>query len=327
MYEDIVTGTGENVKKSPENPFGHVAVMLKETVDALSVRPDGVYADGTAGGGNHSFELGSRLSPDGMLISVDRDMDAIHECERKLAPLTCKKELIHTTFAELPSILGERGIKLNGIMMDLGVSSHQLDEASRGFSYMQEAPLDMRMDASKGMSAGEVVNTYSESELARIFWEYGEERYSRKIASAIVEARKIKPVQTTLELVEIIRRAMPKKALNEKQHPAKRVFQSLRIEINNELGQIRDVLEDILPHMAKGGRIAVITFHSLEDRIVKTSFARFANPCTCPREFPVCVCGKKPMGKVIGDFAPSKEEIAVNPRSRSARLRVFEMNS
>ncbi len=325
MYGNIVTGADENMKKTPDSGFGHIPVMLRETVDALAVIPDGIYADGTAGGGSHSFELGSRLSTQGTLISVDRDMDAIRECTEKLKPLTCKKELIHTTFATLPSILEERGIKLNGIMMDLGVSSHQLDEASRGFSYMQDAPLDMRMDASSGMSAADVVNTYSESELARIFFEYGEERYSRRIAAAIVEKRAQAPIKTTLELADIIRSAMPRKALNEKQHPAKRVFMAIRIEVNNELGQIRNVLEDILPHMAPKGRIAVITFHSLEDRIVKMAFARFANPCTCPKEFPVCVCGKKPYGKVIGDKAPSKEEIEINPRSRSARLRIFEV--
>lgn len=306
--------------------FSHNPVLLRETIDALAIKPDGIYADGTAGGGGHSYAIGSLLSEKGTLLSIDRDPEAIEACRTKLADLPCHHEMIHSDFASLPAILESREQKLDGVLFDLGVSSHQLDDPERGFSYMADGNLDMRMSAGEGMTAADVVNRYSQAELSRIFTEYGEERYSSRIAAAIVKRRAEKPILTTFDLVSIIRASMPASALKEKQHPAKRVFQAIRIEVNDELGQIGRVLNGILPYMANGGRIAVITFHSLEDRITKNAFRTAANPCTCPKEFPVCICGQKPLGKIIGDYAPSPEEIEKNPRSRSARLRVFERN-
>ena len=307
--------------------FSHVSVLLNETVENLAIKPDGVYADGTAGGGGHSFEIGKRLSPSGTLICTDRDSEAVEACSKRLEALECKKEIIHSEFRALPEILEERNIKLDGLLLDLGVSSHQLDSYERGFSYMHDAPLDMRMNKDDAFTAADLVNTYPEQELARIFFEYGEERWSRQIAKKIVAKRTEKPFETTFELVNTIKSSMPPKALNEAQHPAKRVFQAIRIAVNGELSQVSDVLTDIIPHMNQGGRICVITFHSLEDRIVKTSFATAENPCTCPPDFPVCVCGKKSAGKVITKkpILPSEEEINANPRARSAKLRVFEV--
>ena len=309
------------------NGFSHVSVLLNETVENLAIKPDGIYADGTAGGGGHSFEIGRRLSQNGTLICTDRDSEAVEACKKRLETLECKKEIIHSEFRALPEILKNRGIKLDGLLLDLGVSSHQLDSYERGFSYMHDAPLDMRMNKDDAFTAAELVNTYSEQELARVFFEYGEEKWSRQIARKIVAKRNEKPFETTFELVNTIKSAMPPKALNEAQHPAKRVFQAIRIAVNGELAQISDVLAEIIPHMNHGGRICVITFHSLEDRIVKTAFVTAENPCTCPPDFPVCVCGKKSLGKVITKkpIIPSEEEINANPRSRSAKLRVFEV--
>ncbi len=287
--------------------FSHIPVLLQETVTGLCIKPDGVYVDGTAGGGNHSFAIGSKLSSSGLLICTDRDGDAIAACEKKLKPLACRKEILRSSFNRIPDILAERNLKADGLLVDLGVSSHQLDESSRGFSYMQDGPLDMRMDASGGLSAADLIRESSQRELERIFFEYGEERYSKRIAAAIVERREVSPISTTLELAEMIKRAMPQSAVRkEKQHPAK--------------------LEKVVGHMAPGGRIAVITFHSLEDRIVKNAFRRFEHPCTCPPDFPVCVCGKKPLGRAVGKcILPTKREIEQNPRSRSAKLRIFEV--
>ncbi len=302
--------------------FKHVSIMVQEILEGLNIKPDGVYADGTAGGGGHSLAIGQRLSERGTMICNDRDGDALNACEERLKDLSCNLRLIRGTFSDLVS---NAGIPFDGVLLDLGVSSYQLDCAERGFSYMQNAPLDMRMNQEDKLTAKDVVNQWSESELTRIFFEYGEERYSRRIASEIVKCRARKPIETTFELVDIIKQALPKAALKEKQHPAKRVFQAIRIAVNDELEQVRTALDSIVENMNDGGRIAVLTFHSLEDRIVKTAFARYERPCTCPPEFPVCVCGKKSLGKVIvKGISPSPEEIAANPRSRSTRLRVFE---
>ena len=308
--------------------FSHIPVLLSETIDALNIDPDGIYVDGTAGGGNHSAAIAEKLSENGRLICVDRDEEAISACKKRFENSDKNIEIIHSEFANIPEILKEKGIFADGILADLGVSSHQLDDASRGFSYMQNAPLDMRMDGESGFSAKDVVNGYSADRLAKIFFEYGEEKYSRRIAAGIVCAREEKKIETTGELVEIIKRAMPQAALREKQHPAKRVFQAIRIEVNGELTQISSLLENILPYMNNGGRLAVITFHSLEDRIVKNAFSKFQKPCTCPPEFPVCVCGKKAYGHVVGKVITAGEkELSENPRSRSAKLRVFEKNA
>ena len=305
--------------------FSHIPVLLDETIEALNINPDGIYVDGTAGGGNHSAAIAEKLSKKGRLICVDRDEEAIAACKKRFENSDKNIEIIHSEFANIPEILKEKGIFADGILADLGVSSHQLDDASRGFSYMQDAPLDMRMDSENAFSAENVVNEYSADRLSKIFFEYGEEKYSRKIAAAICKARENKKIETTGELVEIIKSAMPYLALKEKQHPAKRVFQAIRIEVNGELTQISSLLENILPYMQNGGRLAVITFHSLEDRIVKNAFSKFQKPCTCPPEFPVCVCGKKSYGHVVGKVITAGEkELSENPRSRSAKLRVFE---
>lgn len=309
------------------NNFEHIPVLFKETIESLNIKKDGIYCDGTAGGGNHSFAIGSNLSEKGKLICTDRDMDAVNECKRKLSPLSCGVEIFHTTYTSIPQILSEKGIKADGLLLDLGVSSHQLDEAERGFSYMQDAPLDMRMNRDDDLTAADVVNGYSEEALAKIFFEYGEERYSRQIASKICKVRSSEKIESTLQLSELIKSAMPAKALREAQHPAKRVFQALRIEVNAELTQVETLLESVFPVMNSGGRISIITFHSLEDRIVKLAFAKAEKPCTCPPSFPVCVCGKVSKGKVITrkPIVPSEEELEINPRSRSAKLRVFEI--
>lgn len=296
--------------------------MVPEILEALNIKPDGVYADGTAGGGGHSKAIGQRLSEKGTMICNDRDEDALRVCEDRLKDLSCNLRLIRGTFSDLAK---NAGVSFDGVLLDLGVSSYQLDCAERGFSYMQDAPLDMRMNRDDTLTAKDVVNEWSEAKLTRIFFEYGEERYSRRIASEIVNYRAKKPIETTLELVDIIKKALPKAALKEKQHPAKRVFQAIRIAVNDELEQVRLALDSLVENMNDGGRIAVLTFHSLEDRIVKTAFARYERPCTCPPEFPICTCGKKSLGKVIvKGISPSPEEIEQNPRSRSTRLRVFE---
>lgn len=305
--------------------FKHTPVMLNEVINGLSIKADGIYTDGTAGGGNHSYAIGMKLSPQGTLICVDRDIDAIGECKEKLKPLLCKVDFIHQTFKNIPKILKERGIQLDGLLLDLGVSSHQLETAERGFSYTSDAALDMRMNSDDTITAKDVINRYTKDNLEKIFFEYGEERYSRNIADNIVKQRAIKPIETTLELVDIIKKSMPARALREKQHPAKRIFQAIRIAVNDELSQISGIFDEIIPCMNLGGRIVVITFHSLEDKIVKSAFNRFEHPCTCPPDFPVCVCGKRPSGFAVGKvIIPTDSEIEENPRSRSAKMRIFE---
>lgn len=302
--------------------FLHKSIMVDEILDALNVRPDGVYADGTAGGGGHSRAIGNLLSERGTLICNDRDPEALAVCRERLSSLPCNLRLIHGTFSELAA---NAGVRFDGVLLDLGVSSYQLDFADRGFSYMQDAPLDMRMNPADRLSARQIVNEWSEAELTRIFFEYGEERFSRRVAERIVAARAVSPIETTLQLSDLIKSALPKSALKEKQHPAKRVFQAIRIAVNDELEQVRTALDALVENMNDGGRIAVLTFHSLEDRIVKSAFARYERPCTCPPEFPVCVCGKKSLGKVlVKGIPPTPAEIAENPRARSTRLRVFE---
>ena len=305
--------------------FKHEPVLLSECIEALAIKPDGIYADGTAGGGGHSSAIAAKLET-GRLIAVDRDPAAIKAAGERLAQFGERTVLIKANYSELPEVLDKLGFSaLDGVLLDLGVSSHQLDEAERGFSYHNDAPLDMRMEQD-GMSAADVVNTYEERELTRIFREYGEERFARGIARGIVAARQKKPIETTAELVEIIKSNIPAAARREGGHPAKRVFQAIRIEVNAELVHLYDCLAPIFERLSVGGRFAIITFHSLEDRMVKRAFAAFCQGCTCPPEFPICICGKQPRAKLISrkPFAASEEELARNNRSRSARLRVLE---
>ncbi len=306
--------------------YTHKPVLLNECIEALHIRPDGVYVDGTLGRAGHSREIAQRLTT-GRLICIDRDMAAIDAAKERLAPWMDRVTLIHSNFADLDAVLRDVNVSgVNGMLFDLGVSSPQLDDASRGFSYMQDAPLDMRMDAAASLTAHEVVNVWSYEELRRILFEYGEERYAPAIAKAIVRARETAPVQTTLELVDIIKGAMPPAALREKQHPAKRSFQAIRIAVNGELDALPPMLQSAVDNLAPGGRLAVITFHSLEDRIVKRAMAEMAKGCTCPPAFPVCVCGKKPKIKVLTrkPIISGETELADNPRARSAKLRVAE---
>ena len=304
----------------------HVSVLLSECIENLNIRPDGIYVDGTLGLGGHSYEIASRLR-EGRLIGIDRDPSAIQRAGKRLAPFEDRVTLVHGNFGDVAQILDELGIDgVDGMLFDLGVSSPQLDEAERGFSYMLEAPLDMRMDSTAALSAYEVVNTWSEERLNRILWDYGEERYARRITAAILAAREKAPIQSTAELVEIIRGAMPAAALREKQHPAKRSFQAIRIAVNDELGEVERMMETAPDKLNPGGRLCVISFHSLEDRIVKTGIARRENGCTCPREAPVCTCGFVRTLRSVSrkPILPSEEEIERNPRSRSAKLRVAE---
>ena len=306
--------------------FHHISVLLKESIEALNIRPQGVYLDGTLGGAGHSAEIARRLST-GTLIGVDRDPKALAAAEERLAPWRDRVKLVHSNFRELDSILDSLGIPaVDGILLDLGVSSPQLDEADRGFSYMADAPLDMRMDPSDPLTAYEVVNSWPQEELRRILFAYGEERYAPLIAAAIVRRREQAPIESTLALVDVIRGAMPQKALREKQHPAKRSFQAIRIAVNDELGAVDAVMRRAIDRLKPGGRLAVITFHSLEDRIVKNAMAEAVRGCTCPPEFPVCVCGKKPKLKLIArkPITAGEEELERNPRARSAKLRVAE---
>ena len=307
--------------------FSHEPVLLKECIEGLAIDPDGIYVDGTLGGAGHSEEICRRLSERGTLIGIDRDQDAINAAETRLAGFSCRRILVKSNNTEIASILAEYGIdKIDGALLDLGVSSHQLDVAERGFSYMKDAPLDMRMDREEPVTAGELVNDLPEEELARIIKEYGEERYARRIASGIVRFRKKQDIETTGQLAEIIKNAMPAAARRENQHPAKRTFQALRIEVNGELSGLRTTLEDLIAALKPGGRLAVISFHSLEDRIVKETIARHENPCTCPPNIPVCVCGKVPDMIRINrkPITASPEEEERNPRSRSAKLRIGE---
>ena len=304
----------------------HVSVLLQECMDGLSIRPDGIYVDGTLGLGGHSFAIASRLTT-GRLIGIDRDETAIERAGSRLSCFGDRITLVHGNFSETAAILDSLGIDaVDGMLFDLGVSSPQLDETQRGFSYRAEAPLDMRMDASEGLTAYEIVNTWDGDRLNRILWDYGEERYARRITAAILSARAVKPVETTQELVEIIKSAMPAAALREKQHPAKRSFQAIRIAVNDELGAIAAMMETAPDRLRPGGRLCVISFHSLEDRIVKNGIAARENGCTCPREAPVCTCGFVRTLKSITrkPILPSEEEIEANPRSRSAKLRVAE---
>jgi len=306
--------------------FTHRPVLLDECIQALNIRPDGIYVDGTLGRAGHSREIARRLTT-GRLICVDRDDAALEAAKERLADWMDKVTLVHSNFDRIGAIVRDLGLTgVDGMLFDLGVSSPQLDDGSRGFSYMADAPLDMRMDRSEGLTAADVVNGWSQEELRRILFQYGEERCAGQIAAAIVRRREDKPIETTLELVEIIKSAMPAKALREKQHPAKRSFQAIRIAVNDELASVDRMLRGAVPCLNQGGRLAVITFHSLEDRIVKTGLAEFAKGCTCPPDFPVCVCGKTPDVKLVNKkpILPTQEEIEENPRARSAKLRVAE---
>ena len=307
--------------------FQHKSVLLQECIDALNIRPDGIYLDGALGGAGHSSQIARRLTEGGRLIGVDRDRTALAAAKERLAPYADRVTLVHSNFAEIDAILDSLGIPaVDGMLFDLGVSSPQLDDASRGFSYMADAPLDMRMDKDDALTAGEVVNTWPQGELRRILYDYGEERYAPQIAAAICRAREKAPVETTLELVDIIRSAMPAQALREKQHPAKRSFQAIRIAVNDELGAVSRMMQAAVGRLNPGGRLAVITFHSLEDRIVKSEMQQAARGCTCPPEFPVCVCGKKPLVKLVTrkPIVSGPAELEENPRARSAKLRVAE---
>lgn len=309
-----------------EKDYGHVPVLLKECLDALAIKPDGVYVDGTLGRAGHSLEIVKRLTT-GRLIGIDRDETAIAAAQERLADYMDRVTLVHSNFDRIGDILAELHIDgADGMLFDLGVSSPQLDDAERGFSYMHDAPLDMRMDRTAYLTAREVVNGWSYEELRRILFEYGEERYAPAIARRIVQQREQKPIETTLELVDIIKSAMPPQALREKQHPAKRSFQAIRIAVNGELDALPPMLEAATAHLNRGGRLAVISFHSLEDRIIKKTLQELATGCTCPPEFPVCVCGKKPKLKLVSrkPIVATEAELTYNPRARSAKLRVAE---
>ncbi|OJV64778.1 MAG: 16S rRNA (cytosine(1402)-N(4))-methyltransferase [Clostridiales bacterium 38-18] len=306
--------------------FNHVSVLLGECIEALNVKPNGIYVDGTLGGGGHSFKI-LQLLDSGKLIGIDQDTDALNAATGRLKIFENRFVPFHSNFSKLTYVLDELGIeKIDGLLLDLGVSSYQLDEAERGFSYMNDGKLDMRMNQSDTFTAYEIVNTYSEAQLTQIISEYGEENWANRIAKFIVAERIEKPIETTFELVEVIKKAIPAGARKDGPHPAKRTFQAIRIEVNNELKIIEQTIEQAVERMNKGGRIAIITFHSLEDRIVKNAFRRLAQGCTCPPEFPVCVCGGKPKVKLISrkPILPSDEEIESNPRARSAKLRVIE---
>ena len=305
--------------------FSHRSVLLGECIEALAIRPDGIYVDGTAGGGGHSYAIASKLTT-GSLIAIDRDEAAILAATERLAPLGERARVVRSNFSDLVTVLDALNIdQIDGLLLDLGVSSHQFDEADRGFSYRNDAPLDMRMDRRQAKSAFDVVNTYSEEELRRILYEYGEEKFAPRIAARIVKEREVLPIQTTNQLSELIKSAIPV-AARDGGHPAKRSFQAIRIEVNGELDVIAPTIEQAVSRMKKGGRLAIITFHSLEDRIVKQAFQKQASGCTCPKSFPVCVCGNKPKIRILTKkpILPSETELVENPRSHSAKLRVAE---
>ena len=308
--------------------FNHYSVLLNETIENLNIKPDGIYVDGTLGGGGHAYQVASRLSEKGRLIGIDQDADAIAAAGERLKEFGDKITIIRSNYANMKEELHRIGVeKVDGIVLDLGVSSFQLDTPERGFTYRDEnAPLDMRMDDRQSLTAKDIVNGYSEMELYRIIRDYGEDKFSKNIAKHIVQEREKKPIETTGELTEIIRASIPMKVQVTGGHPAKRTFQAIRIELNKELEVLQNNLDDMIDLLNPGGRICIITFHSLEDRIVKTNFKRNENPCTCPSDFPVCVCGKKSKGKVVTrkPILPSEEELEVNSRSKSAKLRVFE---
>ena len=306
--------------------FHHVSVLLEECVTGLNIRPEGIYVDGTLGGAGHSCRIAERLTT-GRLIGIDRDPVALKAAGERLAPYGDRVTLVHSNFCRMASVLEGLGISgVDGILLDLGVSSPQLDDGQRGFSYMADAPVDMRMDGGDALTADTVVNTWSYEELKKILYEYGEERYAPAIASAIVRRRETAPIRTTLELVDVIRSAMPPAALREKQHPAKRSFQAIRIAVNDELNSVAKAMEDAIPLLNPGGRLAVITFHSLEDRIVKNAMAAAAKGCICPPEFPVCVCGRKPQVDILTrkPIVSAPQELERNPRARSAKLRICQ---
>lgn len=307
--------------------FKHVSVLLDETIENLDIKPDGIYVDGTLGGAGHAREVCKRLGENGRFIGIDQDEEAIAVSKKRLEEFGEKVTIVKNNYVHMKQVLQAQGIdKVDGIVLDLGVSSYQLDNAERGFSYMEDAPLDMRMDREQPITAKDIVNRYPEAELVRIIKDYGEERYARNIARNILREREKKEIETTGQLVDIIRSSMPAKVRNGKGHPAKRTFQAIRIECNQELEVLREALDDMIELLNEGGRLCIITFHSLEDRMVKNSFRKAEQPCTCPPDFPVCVCGKKSKGKVVTrkPILPSEEEIKENSRSKSAKLRVFK---
>lgn len=307
--------------------FKHISVLLNETIDGLNVNPHGIYVDGTLGGGGHSLEICKRLSKEGRLVGIDQDKDAIEAASKRLADYNDQVQTVRSNYSEIDTILSDLHIgAVDGIVLDLGVSSYQIDNEDRGFSYMHDSALDMRMDQRVNLTAADIVNGYTEEKLFYMIRDYGEDRYAKLIAKKIVEARKEAPIATTVQLSNIIKEAVPKRAQIKGGHPAKKTFQAIRIEVNNELNVLRESLDKMIDCLKPGGRICVITFHSLEDRIVKLKFKENENPCTCPPGLPVCVCGKKPKGKVITrkPIVPSAEEIENNSRAKSAKLRIFE---
>lgn len=307
--------------------FKHKSVLLNETIDGLNIKPNGIYVDGTLGGGGHAYEVCRRLGEKGSIIGIDQDAAAIEAASARLKDFGEKVTIVRSNYCDMKSKLHELGIdKVDGIVLDLGVSSYQLDTAERGFSYREDAPLDMRMDTRQKMTARDIVNDYTEADLYRVIRDYGEDKFAKNIAKHIVQARAVKPVETTAELSEIIRASIPMKFQKKSGHPAKRTFQAIRIELNRELDVLRDSLDDMIDLLNPGGRLCIITFHSLEDRIVKSAFRKNENPCTCPPDFPVCVCGKKSKGSIITKkpILPSEEELEYNSRSKSAKLRIFE---
>ncbi len=306
--------------------FAHKSVLLEECIDNLNIKPDGIYVDGTLGGAGHSFEIASRLST-GRLFGIDQDAEAIEAASKRLADVSDRVTIVRNNYCNMQEVLREHGVDgVDGILLDLGVSSHQLDDPDRGFSYMADAPLDMRMDQRSAKSAVDVVNGYSESELFRVIRDYGEDPFAKNIAKHIVRMRQENPIETTGQLTEAIRAAIPMKVQKTLGHPGKRTFQAIRIEVNGELEVLRTALDDMCEIVKPGGRICIITFHSLEEKIVKSTFRKWENPCTCPPDFPVCVCGKKSLGRVVTrkPILPSEEELEENSRSHSAKLRVFE---
>lgn len=307
--------------------FKHISVLLDETIDGLDIKPDGIYVDGTLGGGGHSYEILRRLSPKGRMIGIDQDGEALKAAGERLKKFENQITLVRSNYCEIDKVLKELNVeKVDGILLDIGVSSYQLDNLERGFSYKSDAPLDMRMDTRQELTAADVVNTYSENELFKIIKDYGEDKFAKNIAKHIVLARKEKPLETTKELSEVIKRAIPMKVQAKGGHPAKKTFQAIRIEVNQELTVLKESIDKMIDLLKPNGRICIITFHSLEDRIVKTKFRENENPCTCPPNFPVCVCGKKSKGKVITrkPIIPSEDEIEENKRAKSSKLRIFE---
>lgn len=310
--------------------FSHYSVLLNETISSLNIKPEGIYLDGTLGGAGHAYQVCSQLKGKGRFIGIDQDADAIKAASERLEPFKERVTIIRNNYCNAKSALEEIGVtKVDGIVLDLGVSSYQLDTIERGFSYKYDTALDMRMDTRQSLSAKEIVNEYSEQDLYRIIRDYGEDKFAKNIAKHICRAREEKPIETTFELNELVKAAIPAKMRTKGGHPSKRTFQAIRIECNHELDVLRDSLDDMIEMLNPGGRICIITFHSLEDRIVKTIFNRNENPCTCPPEFPICVCGKKSKGKATPrkPILPSEQELEENSRSKSAKLRVFERAS